>query len=116
VAVAQGTASDVRTESDAGTSRLTWWIVRQDGREPILGLALWLTSECCGGEVLWALCLIIWNGSSPAPGATETSRRLAVRAGIGADPLRDLHQRADQSQIASKSGFSTRNSPRPSSA
>jgi hypothetical protein len=31
------------------------WLVRQDGREPILGLALWLTTECCGGEVLWAL-------------------------------------------------------------
>jgi ribosomal protein S27AE len=83
-------------ESDAGTSRLTWWIVRQDGREPIFGLALRLTTsaaaaKCCGRSA--SFTLIIWNGSSPARSATGTSRRLVVRAGIGADPLRDLHQR-----------------------
>jgi hypothetical protein len=83
-------------ESDARTSRLTWWIVRQDGREPIFGLALRLTTsaaaaKCCGRSTSFAL--IIWNGSSPAPSSTETTRRLAVRAGIGADPLRDVHQR-----------------------
>ncbi len=39
----------------AGTPRLTWWTVRQDGREPAFGLALWLSTECCGRNVLWAL-------------------------------------------------------------
>jgi len=34
---------------------ITWWNVRQDGREPIFGLPLWLATECCGREVLWAL-------------------------------------------------------------
>jgi hypothetical protein len=34
---------------------ITWWSVRQDGRDPLFGLPLWLTAECCGGELLWAL-------------------------------------------------------------
>ncbi len=42
-------------EGDAGTPHLTWWTVRQDGREPAFGLALWLSTECCGGNLLWAL-------------------------------------------------------------
>ncbi len=29
-------------EGDAGTPHPTWWTVRQDGREPAFGLALWL--------------------------------------------------------------------------
>lgn len=39
----------------AETPRVTWWSVRQDGREPAFDLRLWLTTECCGGNVLWAL-------------------------------------------------------------
>jgi ribosomal protein S27AE len=42
-------------ESAAETPRLTWSSVRQDGREPAFELRLWLTTECCGGKVLWAL-------------------------------------------------------------
>ena len=35
--------------------RLSWWSMRQDGREPAFGLRLWHATECCGGNVLWAL-------------------------------------------------------------
>ena len=42
-------------ESTADTPRLTWWSIPQDGREAAFGLELWLTLECCGGNVLWAL-------------------------------------------------------------
>ena len=71
-------------ESAAETSRLTWWIVWQDGPEPIFGLPLWLTAECRGGEVLWALDELYVDYLErfvASPSATETSRRLAVRAG-----------------------------------
>ena len=39
----------------ADTPRVTWSSVRQDGREPAFDLRLWLSTECCGGHVLWAL-------------------------------------------------------------
>src|SRR5689334_20768560 len=42
-------------DSSPDTPRLSWWSVRQDGREPAFNLRLWLTTECCGGNVLWAL-------------------------------------------------------------
>jgi len=38
-----------------GVGGLSWWTMGQDGRAPELGLPLWLTAECCGGQVLWAL-------------------------------------------------------------
>jgi ribosomal protein S27AE len=73
-------------EPDADTSRLTWCIVRQDvrsgssachsGSPPSASAA-----KCCGRSTRFTS--IIWNGSSPAPSATETSLRFAVRAGIG---------------------------------
>jgi hypothetical protein len=33
----------------------SWRNLRQDGRAPVFSLPLWLTAECCGGELLWAL-------------------------------------------------------------
>ena len=42
-------------DAAADTPRMTWWSVRNDGREPAFGLRLWLTRECCGNNLLWAL-------------------------------------------------------------
>jgi ribosomal protein S27AE len=42
-------------DSDRRTLRLGWDSVGQDGREPSFALPLWLATDCCGGNVLWAL-------------------------------------------------------------
>src|SRR4051812_36560952 len=42
-------------DATGDTRRVTLSSVRQDGREPAFDLRLWLTTECCGGHLLWAL-------------------------------------------------------------
>ena len=42
-------------DSEAAKAVATWWGVRRDGRDSVFGLPLWLATECCGGELLWAL-------------------------------------------------------------
>lgn len=35
--------------------RIAWSAIGEDGREELFGTRLWLTTECCGGRLLWAL-------------------------------------------------------------
>jgi hypothetical protein len=81
--------------------------------ERIFGLPLWLTTECVGGEVLWALNALHLDylerfvastqrdrDFPSLRGAGRIGRRFTPRcgAGVGADSLRDLRQRVPGSE------------------
>ena len=68
-------------EGDEGTPRLTWSTVRQDGHEPAFGLALWLSTECCGRYVLWALNEPHLDYLEGFVASTNREPRLPVAAG-----------------------------------
>ena len=41
-------------EAELKGGALRSWAFRKDGRDGLFGQPLWLTEECCGGNLLWA--------------------------------------------------------------